>query len=118
MYVIIYSDGQISLDDFSNDCHRGSWVPIAVLKYKCGKMTVPCFNDPDTAKSFAHRNLPKSWIKGTVLLHTEDFDSLSSRGFIKEVYDFPRLVKDRVDCEMTFEILEFTEQPDLLYLRT
>lgn len=117
MYVIIFSDGQITFEDISADCRNKSWAPLAVLKYVDGKITIPSFNDSDTAKSFAIRNLPKSWIKGSVFLQEVDFKSLESKGILKEVFDFPRLVKDRPDCTLSFEICEFAEQPDLLYVR-
>lgn len=116
MYVVIYSDGQVSLSDMHTDCRSRSWIPMAVLRGKDGKITVPCFHDMDCAKGFATRNMPRHWVRGSVMLAKEDIETIKSKGWDMELFDFPRLVRDRDDSKLDFEIYEFDSKPELMFV--
>lgn len=116
MYVVIYSDGQVSLSDMHTDCRSKSWIPMAVLRGDDGSISVPCFLDMECAKRFASRNMPREWIKGAVLLADEDFESIKSKGWALERFEFPRLVRDRKGSRLDFEIYEFASRPELMFL--
>lgn len=116
MYVVLYSDGQVSVDELDSDCRSRSWIPMAVLRHSDGRTTVPCFTDVDCARSFSNRNIPKGWTRGSILLGEDDLSSIKSKGMELDMFEFPRLVKDRKDCRLDFEILEFGEKPDLIFI--
>jgi len=113
MYAVISTDGQLNVNDLEKECVKGKWIPLCVLKNReSGEIFLPIFNLEDISRRFAVRNLPKNWSKGTVLLTQEDYLNLDSKGWKFMLFDFPRVVNDDRDYELTFEIHEFCEQPD------
>lgn len=113
MYAVISTDGQLDIDQLEKECVKGKWIPLCVLKKRdSGEIFLPIFNLSDICKRFAMRNLPKDWSKGWVLLTQEDYLELDKKGWQFMLFDFPRIVNDDRDYELTFEIHEFLEQPD------
>jgi hypothetical protein len=113
MFAVISTDGQLGLKELEKECCKGKWIPLCVLKNReTGEIYLPIFNLEDICRRFAIRNLPKEWSKGSVLLTQEDYQKLDSKGFKFMLFDFPRIVNDDRDYELTFEIHEFDEQPD------
>jgi hypothetical protein len=113
MYAAVSTDGQLGIKELENECCKGSWIPLCVLKHReTGEIYLPIFNLQDICRRFAVRNLPKEWSKGAVLLSQEDYLALDKKGWKFLLFDFPRLVNEDANYELTFEIHEFCEQPD------
>lgn len=115
MFAVIFSDGEIKLDDLKNDCREHLWIPIAVHKDRDGSVTVLCFNEADTAKRFAKRNIPKTWVHGAVLLNDDQIAFINSKKWKIEILGFPRIFRDNPDQVLGFEIVEFSEKPGMKY---
>jgi hypothetical protein len=113
MIAIISTDGQLNLDEIENECVKQKWIPLVVLKNKKdNSITLPIFNLADVARKFIVRNMPKNWKQGCVLLTETDLEIIKSKKWNVEILDFPRKVNEHPDFDMTFEIHEFSEEPD------
>lgn len=115
MFAVIFSDGEIKLDDLRDDCREHLWIPIAVCKDRIGSVTVLCFSCPDTAKRFAKRNMPKAWVQGAVLLDDDQIAFINSKKWKIEILGFPRIFRDNPDQVLGFEIVEFSQKPAMRY---
>lgn len=115
MFAVIFSDGEVKLDDLRYDCREHLWIPIAVHKDRNGSVTVLCFNEADTARRFAKRNIPKTWVQGAVLLNDDQIAFINSKRWKIEVLGFPRIFRDNPDQVLGFEIVEFDEKPSMKY---
>lgn len=111
MFAILCTDGQMSVNDVAKECVSGQWAPLLVYRHK-GDQTpiIPMFEDAFTAHSFAKRNMKPPF--GAVRLSDEDLASIKVKGWITDLMQFPRKLKDRQDIELGLEIHEFYEQPD------
>lgn len=117
MIALIYSDGSIMQDDLKNECQQQKWIPITVKKDKSNNVTVICFECYKVAKSFAKRNFPKNWIKGSITLCDDDLEFFQKKNWKIEILNFPRLLNSHPEYKLDFEIMEFNEKPDLIYTR-
>jgi hypothetical protein len=114
IFVVLCPDGCLTYDDMKM-CQEEKWVPIAVIK-KEGKVTVPCFHDPELARKFGKRNYPKDWLAGVIALSLAEIKwMLEVKGWVLQVYTYPNLCKDLEG--FGYEILEFQSQPDLFMKR-
>lgn len=111
MFAILCTDGQMSVNDVAKECVPGQWVPLLVYRHK-GEQTpiIPMFEDALTARSFAKRNMKPPF--GAVRLSDEDITNIKDKGWVTDLMEFPRKLKDRQDIELGLEIHEFFEQPD------
>jgi len=111
MFAILCTAGEMSISDVAKECTNEQWVPLLVYRRK-GETTpiIPLFITQDTARSFAKRNLPPP--HGAVLLSEEDIKKIQSKGWILEIMDFPKKIKERIDIDIGLEIHEFIEKPD------
>ena len=115
MIAIIYSNGQIDFSELRFDCRENKWMPLADLKYKDGRVSIPCFEQSDIAKQFARRNLPKQWVRGGVELGDDEQDFIRNKGWNIEIFNFPKLFKTHPNIVLGFEVLDFTDKPAMLY---
>ena len=113
MFALISTDGQLGIKELEKECVKGKWIPLCVLKNRqTEEIYLPIFNLEDICRRFAVRNLPKDWSKGSVLLTQEDYLALDQKGWKFMIFDFPRVVNNDSEYELTFAIHEFLEQPD------
>ena len=118
MMAILCSDGQLNINDVTRECITQKWVPLLVYKDNDdGSIFLPVFSLIDTAKDFIKRNLPKNWIKASVILSNEDICAAKDRGWNIEHFSFPRKINGSQKITLGFEIHEFVEQPDFLTSR-
>ena len=111
--AIICTDGQMGIDDLHNECVSGKWIPLLVLRdRKTKEVHLPVFNLQDIAYRFVVRNLPKNWKHGCVHLADDDIVTVIKRGWQFMPMDFPRKVNEHPDYEISFEIHEFSEEPE------
>ena len=115
MFVIIFSNGQINLSEINFECREKKWIPLAALKHKDGKISIPCFETSDTAKQFAKRNLPKEWVRGAIYLGDNEKNFILEKGWSLEKFNFPRIFKNHPTITLDFEVLDFLEKPSVLY---
>jgi len=111
MIAIICTDGQLSHKDIQRECIKQKWIPLLTLKSQ-EKTILPVFNLADIAYKFVVRNLPKEWKHGCVHLTNDDIATIIKKNWTIQPMDFPRKIKDNPEFEMSFEIHEFTEEPD------
>jgi hypothetical protein len=120
MICILFTDGVMNQHDIVSECKTQKWVPICVYREKSVVDAVPTvigFNDQEMAKKFAKRNLPKDWVRGGVKLADEDVKWIKDKGWNIEIFTFPKLMNSHPVYEISFEVLEFSEEPDLRYQR-
>ena len=111
--AILCSDGQLNINDVTQECITQKWVPLLVYKnHDDGLIYLPVFSIIDTAKDFIKRNLPKSWLKASIFLSDEDMISVKNKGWKIEHFSFPRKINSSKTITLGFEIHEFVEQPD------
>jgi len=112
MIAILYTDGQMRLNEVSRECVSGKWIPVLVYRIKDSEAPIlPVFLLQDTARAFSKRNLPKNWQHGAVTLTDEDVAAIKARGWLLDLYHFPKRICDREDLEIGFEIHEFEDTP-------
>lgn len=120
MICILFTDGVLKLHEIADECKKGKWVPVCVYREKSvvdGIPTVIGFNDQETAKKFAKRNLPKEWLRGGVELTKQDMQWIKDKGWNIEVFTFPKLMTSHPLYEISFEVIELSDEPDLRYQR-
>lgn len=115
MIAIIYTDGLIKCDDLKNECQHQKWIPITVYKDKNHNITVICFEDVKIAKQFAKRNFPKEWIKGAISLADDDIEFIKNKNWKIEIMTYPRLLNSHHEYKLGFEIIDFADEPKMLY---
>ena len=110
MFAILCTAGEMTIADVAKECTSEKWIPLLVYR-RINEATpiIPLFVTQDIARSFAKRNLPPP--HGAVLLSQEDIDAIQSKGWIMEIMDFPKKIKDRKDITIGLEIHEFAEEP-------
>jgi len=101
MIAIINTDGQMKIADILKECVSGKWVPLLILK-KQNKKVLPVFNLTNVARSFAKRNLPKTWAHGCVLLADSDIEKIIKIGWEIEPFDFPKKMNENPEIEFDF----------------
>lgn len=110
--AVLYTDGQMRVENISKECVSGKWIPILVYRHKNSETpVVPVFLIQDTARTFSKRNLPKEWQHGAVTLSEEDIEIIKKKGWIFELFHFPKKICDRDDLDIGFEIHEFDDTP-------
>lgn len=110
MWAVVYTDGQLNLNEIRNECVPGKWIPLFVYRMSLDENpTIPVFKNGMTAKSFAKRNLPKNWTCAAVELTYRDVEWIKEKKWIIKEMTFPQRV-DKYICG--FEILEFEEVPN------
>jgi hypothetical protein len=113
MIAIICTDGQMGIDDLQKECVSGKWIPLLVLRdRKTKEIHLPVFNLEDVVRKFVGRNLPKNWKHGCVYLADDDIATIIENGWQFMPMDFPRKVNEHPDYELSFEIHEFSEEPE------
>lgn len=117
MIALIYSDGSISPTDLKKECQNQKWIPLAVVKDKVEQIFVICFNSQDIARKFSKRNFPKNWIQGSIKLSDADLNFIDKKKWKIKILDFPRLLNSHPEYTLSFEILDFYEEPELFYTR-
>ena len=116
MYAILCTDGQVDYKAVINECRPEKWVPIfSYYETKNPKTPIiPIFHDPETARKFTKRNLPKDWVKGAVFLIPENIDWMKEKNWKINIMQFPRLMKNLPNVKIGFEIMEFIKVPGVV----
>lgn len=118
MFALLYTDGQLRVNDVIKECITQKWVPLFVFRnISDSVLTLPIFDCPNLAKSFMKRNLPKSWCHGSILLSDCDRENMISKGWNLQTYTFPNKISDRRDIQLGFEIFELDESPEFMTTR-
>lgn len=122
MICILFTDGVMQTHEIAGECKSQRWVPICVYREKGVNDAVPTvigFNNAETAKKFAKRNIPKDWVQGGVSLTDEDVQWIKNKGWKIEIFTFPKLMTSHPVYEISFEVLEFTgeDEPEVHYQR-
>lgn len=115
MIAALYSNGQIELNELSTECRKSKWIPIAVLRCSDGSTIVPTFVHESTVKDFSRRNFPKGWVVGAVLLSENDIDLIKKKSWKIMMLNYPRLFTDHPEYKLDFEIIDFSDEPNLAY---
>lgn len=116
MIAILFTDGQIKLNEVYDECSQGQWIPVMVYRPKGqpeAPPTVIVCNTEDTAKRFVKRNLDKKWLQGAILLGDEEIKWIKDKGWNIEVIEWPRKILGHPDLNVGFEIIEFAAKPDV-----
>ncbi len=108
VYVIMPTDGEMTMSDIRQECQEDTWTPILFIKEE---KTIPYFTILDTANKFRLRNLPKKDISGVVSLTNADIQDLTNRGFTWKHYTFPNKINLDL-CDI--EIHKFVDRPDII----
>jgi len=111
MIAILCTDGGMQLSDIYNECQKNKWVPVLVYR-KENDLTpiVVTFNNEDTAKRFAKRNIRKGWLLGAVYLGDEGIAYIKSKGWHFEIMDWPRRLSD---FELGYEVVDLLTKPEV-----
>ena len=118
MFALLYTDGQLKINDIIKECIAQKWIPLFVFReISSSILTLPIFECEELAKSFMKRNLPKKWCHGTILLSDEDKDTMIEKGWNLQTYTFPNKISDRRDIQIGFEIFEMDQSPDYFTTR-
>jgi hypothetical protein len=118
MICVVYTDGLLKVREIAKECKKQKWIPICVYREKSAVNKVPTviiFHNQSIAKQFAKRNLPKEWPLATIQMHQNDLAFIKSKGWNFEVFSFPRLMTTHPLYEISFEIIELADEPDLNY---
>lgn len=115
MYAVLCSDGMIDVTAILKECRHQKWAPIvSYRKNSAPAITIiPVFDDPNIAKNFAKRNLPKDWLRGAVFLTPKNIEWIAKKGWEIEEMNFPKLVRD-LPITLGFEILDFFDKPEVV----
>lgn len=106
MIAILCTDGAMDLRDILRES-ANKWVPILVYLDK-GETVVVTFDNEDTAKRFAKRNIKKGWLLGAVYLGDDGVQYVNSQGWKIEVLDWPKRIPN-----FTFEVINFSTAPEV-----
>jgi len=116
MICILFTDGILKLHEIAKECKKDKWVPVCVYREKLvvdGVPTVIGFNSQEIAKKFAKRNLPKEWLRGSIRLTEESITWIKNKGWKIEFFTYPKLITSHPLYEISFEIIELGNEPDL-----
>jgi hypothetical protein len=108
--AVLCTDGLLNLQDIKNECKTQKWFPIFMYRDK-EETFVPLFNDNQTVISFIKRSMPPNWAKGRIELTDEDINWIKNKGWKIREMTYPHKVDK---FEMGFEILQLSEEPDLI----
>lgn len=110
MLAVLYTDGELNLNEIRNECVPGKWVPIFVYRMSPeSNPIIPVFRDCEITKKFAKRNLPSNWPCGGIELTDQEVEWMKNKGWSLKEMSYPHRV-DNYICG--FEILEFSVTPD------
>ncbi len=119
MWAVLFSDGAVSLDDVEQ-IQRERWIPVAAIKRKDAPDspgTVLLFHGRDTAYKFMRRNMSQmQWLKGGIELTDVDIENVKARFTVEEL-GFPKRFDSHPEFELTYEVIELCDSPDVQYVR-
>lgn len=116
LWFIVYTFGEMKMNDVLAECQKQSWVPILNIKFTNGNVIIPCFQSQPTAIKFARRNLPKNHLFGCAKFLNDDLakvqkEWVEGRGWFLEVLTHPKLLRDLGTFDV--EIHYYPEKPDI-----
>ena len=112
IYAILFTNNDITRREFEHEVRTNKILPVLTLDAEDGgPIIVPCFDNTNTARKFAQRNLPKGHPIATILLNIESVEQIEERGLKILIYDWERRVTDV--CKLGMEILENTITPEI-----
>lgn len=117
MYAILYTEGIIDVNEVYKECRLQKWAPILTYSQGNSIRKIPVFHDPLVAQNFAKRNIPRDWLHGSVFLTDPKIEVIRNCGFIFDLLNFPRLIKDLPNMQFEVEIISLNEVPKLFYHR-
>ena len=109
MFVILCTEGLMTLNEIETECVNKKWVPILVFrKNQNDTPCVPVFQNNEVAIKFVKKNLPKNWVNACVHLSSFDYEELISKKWIIKEMNYPH----RIDfSEFFIEIFELKDEP-------
>lgn len=123
MYAALYNDAQLDVQAIHNECGHDRWIPLMVYRPKDDPEGLPrliVFEDLRIVQRFVNRNITlemvkKGWIRGSISLITDDIRLIKERGWILDVFKWPRQVIGNKDLIVGFEIHEFAGDVEVLH---
>jgi len=124
MYAILYNDAQLKIADIHAECGHERWVPLMVYRPiddPGGLPRLVLFDNKDSAYRFARRNVTsqmekKGWLRGSVFLTREDIEAIKARGWILDIFQWPRKIIGNKDLLVSFEVHEFAGRVDVRHI--
>lgn len=110
--AIMCTQGNLSCQDIKNECRKDKWFPILTYVVN-GTKNLPLFSDPNKAKKFIKRNLPKNWLQGVIQLTDEDVVQLRSKFNVLDM-NYPNIVRDLPGLQWVEEVIELNVEPDFV----
>ena len=104
-FVIIFTCGDLSIQELKQECQVENWAPVLVVKTPKGTM-VPLFRDPKDCAKFIHRNVPKDQIVGIMGMSEVDTKKFTDKGWEIEWHTYPKAYKSRPGHEVSVEVIE------------
>lgn len=110
-YVPLTTENVMSVSDMVRECHVEKWSPIIVIQYNDGRIVVPTFRNHHTAMKFIFRNFGKKVknTSGTIGVNKEHFELFEQKNWEIEIFDFPKLFKNRKDANLEIEVFEIPQ---------
>lgn len=121
MYATLYNDAQINVAEIHRECGHERWVPLLVYRPKGdpdGPPRLIVFENKDVAYRFAKRNITtkmekEGWLRGSVFLTQEDIEAIKARGWVLDIFQWPRQIIGNKDLLVSFEVHEFAGQVEV-----
>jgi len=104
-YVVVFTDGDIDIQDIKKDCHVNNWSPVLILRTNEG-IVVPLFRDSGICINFIKRNVPKNQMVGIMGMNEMDTQLFTDKGWKIDWHTYPKLYLNRQGYEIDVEAIE------------
>jgi hypothetical protein len=113
VWAVLFTNGEVDMEALEKECYKDRWCPLlgVVPKGQEGPITLVCFNNPMIGVSFLKKNMPKGWVPGLVRMPEGEVAYCKSKGWLVEVYNYPRRVMNHPDLDVVSLIHEFQDDP-------
>lgn len=123
MHAALYNDAQLDVQAIHNECGHGRWVPLMVYRPKDdpeGPPRLIMFESAQVVQRFVNRNITldmvkQGWVRGSILLVEDDMRLIKERGWIVDIFKWPRQIIGNKDLIVGFEIHEFAGDVEVLH---
>lgn len=120
MWAVIYTDGQLSLQELDEECRQKKTVPVAATRPKndpAATGTILLFHRVKDAQQFIRHNFQsdpskKDWLVGVIELPAEDV-ALAKAKFPVEEQSYGRKMLTHPTLDLCFEMIDVDEVPTL-----
>ena len=115
MYAILYNSAEMQISEIHDECEHERWVPLLVYRFVDKLDDLPrlvIFDDKNIATRFIERNITTEmmqagWVRGLVSLTKKDIDLIEKRGWLIDIFKWPRRIIDNNDLSIGFVIHNF-----------